>query len=442
MALSTQPYKGARDFYPEDKRLQKYLFTKLREVAERFGYEEYDAPVLEPIELYLAKTGEEIVNEQTYAFEDRGGRQVALRPEMTPSVSRLVAAKRQELAYPLRLFNIGGRWRYERPQRGRYREFYQLDVDLFGVEDVQAELEIIQVADSALKVFGAKPDMYSIRLNSRKLIDYILLEYLGLDEVQAYSIAKLIDRMSKIDRAEFITQADAICSPSQRDAGTVEKLLDVLAAKRFTQLPPVLQTHKSVAELQQLLKRLTEAGITNAEFDITLMRGLDYYTDVVFEVYDTSPENNRSMFGGGRYDGLVGLFGVEPLPTVGFAMGDAMLLNFLEVHDLLPTLQAETDAYVVLAGDVFDKAQKPIAELRAMGLNLAVDLSGKKIGDQFKVADKKGITYAIIIGEKELAEEQFTLKNLHTGIEEKHGLERIVSIVKDHRHQDDEILQS
>src|ERR1700761_1728831 len=135
MALSTQPYKGARDFYPEDKRLQKYLFGVMRSVVERYGYEEYDAPILEPLDLYLAKTGDEIVNEQTYAFEDRGGRQVVIRPEMTPSVSRMVAGKRQELAYPTRWYNIGGRWRYERPQRGRYREFYQLDVDVFGIDN-------------------------------------------------------------------------------------------------------------------------------------------------------------------------------------------------------------------------------------------------------------------------------------------------------------------
>src|SRR3954471_4426464 len=147
MALSTQPYKGARDFYPEDKRLQKYMFSRLRQVAERFGYEEYDAPVLEPLEIYKAKTGDEIVNEQTYAFEDRGGRKVAIRPEMTPTVSRMVAGRRQELGYPLRWYSIPNLWRYERPQKGRLREHWQLNVDIFGVEEPYAELEIIMLAD-------------------------------------------------------------------------------------------------------------------------------------------------------------------------------------------------------------------------------------------------------------------------------------------------------
>src|ERR1700748_3133984 len=166
MALSTQPYKGARDFYPEDKRVQKYMFGKLRAVAERFGYEEYDAPILEPLEIYLAKTGEEIVNEQTYVFEDRGGRKVVIRPEMTPTVSRMVAAQRQELAYPLRWYSIPNLWRYERPQRGRLREHWQLNVDIFGVKDTSAELEMIMLVNDIFKAFRATPDMYEIRLNS------------------------------------------------------------------------------------------------------------------------------------------------------------------------------------------------------------------------------------------------------------------------------------
>lgn len=440
MALSTQPYKGARDFYPEDKRLQKYLFSKIRSVVENFGYEEYDAPILEPLDLYLAKTGEEIVNEQTYAFEDRGGRQVAIRPEMTPTVSRMVAAKRQELAYPLRWYSIPNLWRYERPQKGRLREHWQLNVDLFGVADVKANLEIIQVADAIFRSFGAKPDMYTIKLNSRKFMDYILIDYLGLDSVAALSIAKLIDRMHKIDRAEFVTQADAICSPSQREEGVVEKLLDVLAAKRFSQLPQAVQQHESLLGIKQVMGLLEEVGIANAVFDVTVMRGFDYYTDIVFEINDNHPENNRSMMGGGRYDGLVGLFGVEPVPTVGFGLGDVTLAEFVKGHELLPELHSETEAYVVLAGDIFEQAQKPIGELRKMGLNVAVDLSGRKIGDQFKTADKKGIQYAIIIGQKELDDARFTLKNLHTGVEEQHGLERIVSIVKDYRQQDDDDL--
>jgi len=433
MALSTQPYKGARDFYPEDKRLQKQLFKTMRKVVERFGYEEYDAPLIEPLELYAAKTGDEIVNEQTYSFTDRGGRQVAIRPEMTPTVSRMVAAKRQELPYPLRWYSIPVNWRYERPQRGRLREFWQLNVDLFGVGDLSAEQEIIQVADEVMQAYGAKRSQYSIRLNSRKLTDSFLLEYLRLDQVQAHTFSKLIDKMHKITHAEFVAQTDALLTPSQRESGIGDHLLEVLKAEELQELPEKLQRHPSVLELKQLMDLLQKANIKNVIFDFTLMRGFDYYTDIVFEVFDTNPENNRSMFGGGRYDGLVGLFGAEPVPTVGFAMGDVTLTNFLETHDLMPRLRPETDACVVLIGDVYEYTLPMLADLRQMGVNVAVDLTGRKPASQIKSAVKKGVPYAIFVGEKELADERYTLKNLDTGKEERHSLQRIVAIVRDYR---------
>jgi histidyl-tRNA synthetase len=210
MALSTQPYKGARDFYPEDKRAQKYMFNAMRRVVESFGYCEYDAPIIEPIELYLSKTSEEIVVEQTYNFLDRGERHVTLRPEMTPSVSRMVAAKRQELPYPLRWYSIPNLWRYERPQHGRLREHWQLNVDIFGVPGIEADHEVILVADSILKAFGAKLDMYEIRVSSRALINWLLLEYLRLDNMQAAALTRLIDRMHKMPEKDFMGHVDAL----------------------------------------------------------------------------------------------------------------------------------------------------------------------------------------------------------------------------------------
>jgi histidyl-tRNA synthetase len=418
MALSKQPYKGARDFYPPDKRLQKYMFSKWREVAERFGYEEYDAPILEPLEIYLAKTGEEIVNEQTYAFEDRGGRKVVIRPEMTPTVSRMVAAQRQELAYPLRWYSIPNLWRYERPQRGRLREHWQLNVDIFGVAGIGAEYEIITLVDAMFKAYGASREMYEIRLNSRQLMDRALGEYLGLDEQEAHDISKLIDRMAKLERGKFIAAVDAVLSAQHREAGVTEKLLSLLDTKELTKLPAELKKHASTRELQEMLNMLSDAGIKNARFDITLMRGFDYYTDIVFEVFDTHPDNSRSMLGGGRYDGLVGLFGVAPVPTVGFGWGDVTLANFLELHHLIPELRPEVDAYVVLVGDVAAAAQKPISELREKGINVAADLTGRKLGDQLKVADKKGLAYALVIGEDEIKSGKYKLKDMKTGDEQ------------------------
>ncbi len=430
MALSTQPYKGARDFYPEDKRRQKYIFAKLRDVAERFGYEEYDAPILEPLDIYLAKTGEEIVNEQTYVFEDRGGRKVVIRPEMTPTVSRMVAGRRQELAYPVRWYSIPNLWRYERPQRGRLREHWQLNVDIFGVADSSAEVEVITLVDAVFKSYGAAADMYDIHLNNRQLVDFILRDYLGLDETEAHATSKLIDRMHKLERDAFIAQADEIVSADKREAGVVEKLLGVLDVKSLKELPDAVRQTEAAMELEAMLEALQAAGITNAQYDPSLMRGFDYYTGIVFEVFDTHPDNNRSMLGGGRYDGLVGLFGVAPVPTVGFGWGDVTLANFLELHNLLPALPPETDVYVVLVGEVQTAAQKPIAELRAAGLNVAVDLSGRKLGDQFKIAEKKGIERVLIIGEAELSTGQFTLKNLGSSEEIKADVAGVVKALR------------
>jgi histidyl-tRNA synthetase len=440
MALPTQPYKGARDFYPEDMRLQKYLFATLREVVERYGYEEYDAPILESLELYKAKSGEEIVNEQTYTFEDRGGRQVVIRPEMTPTVSRMVAARRQELGYPLRWYSIPNLWRYERPQKGRLREHWQLNVDLFGIDGTAAENELIHVTDSIMRRLGADHSMYKIRLNDRRFIDHLLHSYAGFDEVQSQSIGKLIDRMHKMEPADFQTQLDALCTPSQREDGTTERLLAVLSVGQLENLPPELVEHESLKDLKELLTNLLDDNIANVVFDPTLMRGFDYYSGIVFEVFDVSPDNNRSLFGGGRYDGLVGLFGVDPVSTVGFGMGDVVLADFLETHGLLPKLLPETHLYAVVVDEpLIPRAEKVVTQLRKEGVNVALDISGKSLDKQFKTANKKGVPYVVVIGKKELDDDRYILKDMQSGIEETHGVERIASIVEDARRPNLEV---
>lgn len=427
MSLSTKPYKGARDFYPEDKRIQKYMFGVLRKVVESFGYQEYDAPILEPLELYLAKTSEEIVAEQTYSFVDRGGRNVTLRPEMTPSVSRMVAGRRQELAYPVRWYSIPNLWRYERPQHGRLREHWQLNVDIFGVASVAADHETILIADSILQAFGAKRSSYEIRISSRALVNWLMLEYLRLDYTQSVAFMRLIDRMARIDAKDFATMADALLSPAQRETDVLQRLMALLSVKRLAELPLATRQHPSVAELAKLLQMLEKNGVDNAVFDPTLMRGFDYYTNIVFEVFDKHPDNNRSMFGGGRYDGLVAEFGVDPVPTVGFGMGDVTLQNFLTANKLLPALAPETDAVVILIGDIYETAQKTLTTLRDEGLRIAIDSSGRKLDSQIKAAAKSGIPYVIFLGEHELASQRFKLKELISGEETELSLERLVS---------------
>jgi histidyl-tRNA synthetase len=431
MALSTQPYKGARDFYLAEKRLQKYMFSKWRECAERFGYEEYDAPILEPVEIYLAKTGDEIVNEQTYVFEDRGGRKVVVRPEMTPTVSRMVAGKRQELPYPLRWYSIPNLWRYERPQRGRLREHWQLNADLFGVASTDAELEMITLVDEIFKSFGAEPDMFEIRINHRGLVDFMLKDYLALSEESIHSTGKLIDKMHKMERPEFISKLDAVLTDKERENGATENLLRLLDIGSVSDLPDEFKNQGSYKELASVLESLKALGLHHARFDATLMRGFDYYTGIVFEVFDTDPANNRSMMGGGRYDALVGLFGVDPVPTVGFGWGDVTLANFLETHHLVPELKPETDVYVALAGDLFKEVQSVLKELRSKGLNVTVDMSGKKLGNQIKTADKLGVNLVLIIGGDEISSGQFKLKNLQSGQEKTVNLEDIAKLVKE-----------
>lgn len=406
--LSTTPYKGTRDYYPEDKFIQNYIFSVWRGVVEQFGYVEYGAPILEPLDIYAAKSGQELVNDQTYVFSDRGGRTVAIRPEMTPTISRMVAGRRQELAYPARLYSIANFMRYERPQRGREREFWQLNVDVFGVDNLQADVEIISIADLILKRLGGKSEDYTIRINSRPLINTMMAQYLGLDEIQAQQMTKLFDRRDKITDQDFREQVSLILgSESDERIGRVAQILD---AHSIGDLPEELQQSQSIADLRQVFEKLEKAGVEAARFDPTLMRGLDYYTGTVFEVFDTHPDNNRSLFGGGRYDGLVGLFGAEPISAVGMAPGGTMIENFMAVRGLVPAYAPKVKAYIVVIDEAFDKANELARNLRDAGIAVEVDITGRKLDRQIKTAVKKSINQVIFVGSHD--EEIFSVKNL------------------------------
>lgn len=422
-SLSTQPYKGTRDYYPEDKFIQNHIFSAWRRVVERYGYEEYGAPILEPIDLYAAKSGQELVNEQTYVFTDRGGRTVAIRPEMTPSVSRMVAARRQELSYPARLYSIANFMRYERPQRGREREFWQLNVDVFGVDHVEADIEIVTIADAILKELGGKSEDYVIRLNNRHFINYMMVQYLGLDEVQAQQMVKLFDRRGKITDSDFKEQAELIFGQASDER--FEKIASLLDARSLDMLPEELHAAPALSDLRAVYDGLIAAGVTSIVFDATLMRGLDYYTGTVFEVFDTHPDNNRSLFGGGRYDGLVGMFGAEPISAVGMAPGNSMIENFLAVHGLLPVYSPKTDVYMVVIDDAYQKATTLASALRMAGVSVEVDISHRKFDKQLKVGLKKGIRYLLFVGSKD--DETFSLKDTSTGEETSLTAEQLVA---------------
>jgi histidyl-tRNA synthetase len=281
--------------------------------------------------------------------------------------------------------------------------------------------------------------MYEIKINSRSLINWLFLEYMRLDYPQSVALTRLIDRMNKMPEKDFMGHAEAILNQTQIDAGILKHLSSILKCKKISDLPLVTQQHPAVAELKRLIGMLSDNGVKNIVFDISLMRGFDYYTNIVFEVFDTDPDNNRSMFGGGRYDGLVELFGVEPVPTVGFGMGDVTLQNFLQSHHLMPIIHPETDAVAILIGDVYAKSQSSLKAMRSDGARIAVDASNRKIEAKIKAAVKADIPFVIFIGDEELQSQRFKLKNLSSGQEHEHSLERIVSIL-DARHNPEDNL--
>ena len=431
MSLSTKPYKGARDFYPEEKRVLDYITNVWKNSCLSFGYEQYDAPLIEPAELYSSKSSEEIVNEQTYIFTDRGDRQVVIRPEMTPSVSRMVAGKRQELVYPLRLFSIPNVWRYERPQRGRLREHWQLNADLFGVDNLDGDFEIIMLADTIMRNFGAKASDFVIKISSRKLINYIFSDFLKISPPEQEKLVRLIDKKNKMSADSFNNALNEILTDSiNSNSGLPNDINELLSINEISDLPEDISRQESYSKLIQLLEMLSGSGVNNIKYDISLMRGFDYYTDIVFEIFDTDPNNNRSLFGGGRYDGLVGLFGVEPVPTVGFGMGDVTIRDFLETHNLLPELASEIDAVVIPIGIDVIKIQGILKTLRNNGVRLAVDSTDKKIDKKIKNTTKRGIKFVLFIGEDELVSNEFRVKNLDTGEETTDEISSIATILK------------
>jgi len=405
--LSTDPYKGTRDFYPEDLAMQKFIFDKAQKTAENFGYEEYNTPVIEPTELYKAKTGEEIVNEQTYTFDDRGKRSVTLRPEMTPSIARIIAKKRRELSFPLRWYSIQNFFRYERPQKGRLREFWQLNTDIFGVAGLEAEVEMISLGYEIMKSLGAKDEDFVIKINYAGILAKVLKQDidLQLNEEEILKTIKTIDRKGKISSEEFENRVKG-----QLGGEKGQKLIRKLE-KEISEKAKQDEEFKKCIELG---KKLEEKGI-KTELDPQLVRGFDYYTGIVFEFFDTNPENNRSLFGGGRYDDLLDIFESEKIPAVGFGMGDITMQNFLELRNLLPKYQPKTNLYLcTLSSQYFDDANQLATQLRKQGLNIAINYSDKKIGDQIAVANKKNIPYVICIGEDEVQNKKYKLKNMKT----------------------------
>jgi histidyl-tRNA synthetase len=394
-------------------RLRNWFFGVIRNVLEKSAFDEYNGPMLESLELYAAKSGEEIANKQTYNFADRGGRMVAIRPEMTPSVARIVAAKMGELNFPLKWFSIPNMYRYERPQHGRLREFWQLNVDIFGCDTYEADLDVIESAISLLLAFGADETMFRVHINNRRFFNDVIAAICKSDAEHARAVSKVIDRKDKVDRESYEKDLREL-GLSDEQIAQIDGLY-TMDVKSATALCPDSLGSK---ELVSLFEMLEKTGLDKyCVFDFGIIRGLDYYTGTVFEVFDEAPENNRAMFGGGRYDNLVGMFQKNAkISGVGYGMGDVTLESFLLTHKLVPDLnKGETKVLVTRFDDVpYEKYLDVVNTLRDSGVTASIYVGTKKFGKQIDYAVKGHYSHVVIMGASEFDSGIVKIKNLES----------------------------
>ena len=394
--------RGTREFYPEDMVLRQWIYGLIRKVSESFGYQEYDGPFLETLELYAAKSGEELVKEQSFVFEDKGGNQVTLRPELTPSLARMVAQKQHQLSYPLRWWSFGPFWRYEKPQKGRTREFFQWNADMIGLDSIQADAEVIALCATFLREAGLTPDEVKIFVNDRQLMEEEL-QRLGFQKDEQKLIFKLIDRRDKLSAQAW----EAYVLESGFDNDQLEKLVGLIQNNELW---------KTSEKLTETFKLLDYYGVgAYIQFDTRIIRGLDYYTGVVFEAKDIS-EKNRAILGGGHYGNLVEEVGGDSLPGVGFAMGDVVFPLVLESCGKLPELNAMPANVLVTVFDEesYKASVALVNRLRAAGMAAVLYPKPDKLGKQFKNADRTGFKVALVIGPDELQKGEVVLKDLAT----------------------------
>lgn len=395
--------KGTRDFHPELQARQRWLREKIRQVSESFGYQEYEAPYLERLDLYAARSGEELVRKQSFVFQDRGGDWVALRPELTPSLARMVATRRQDIPRPIRWWSFGPFWRYERPQRGRTREFWQWNIDLLGVVSPWADAELAAVAAEFFRAVGLGPETIRILVNDRRLVEAQLKSLSIPDEKQ-------VDVLHWIDRREAM--------PAERwREGAAETGLTLRQVDDLESMLAQTDAWRQSAELVQFFDAVAAMGAQEyVTYSAGVVRGLDYYTGIVFEARDTAGKL-RAILGGGRYDDLVGDVGGEPIPGVGFAMGDVVLGHLLHDTRTFDSLPRSPTQVLVLAFPEVAPAEsvRLAAELRQMGIRAEWYPEADRVPKQLKYADRQKIPWAAILGPDELRQGTVTLKDLRAG---------------------------
>ena len=431
--LSTQPYKGARDFYPQDMQIRNYIFGTWKKVCKLYGYEEYDFPILEPFEIFAAKTGEEIVNQQLFSFEDKSGRKLAMRPEITPGTVRMLAARYKALVKPIRWFMIGNNWRYEQPQKGRGREFYQLEVNIFGSANIAADFEIFSIIIDLMKAFGANETMFSLSVSDRRLVTGLLEDALSLTDAQILGTRRLMDRRSKMSKDAFESTLQVI----GLDKAQIQKVEQFMSSsfENLSQviLPSILTANEGYQNLLNLFELLKQVDLAKfCKFDPSIIRGFDYSDGLVYEVFDKNPKNTRSLFGGERFDKLIQIFGDCDLPATGFAMGDVTLNEFLLGWSLIPNLRQQPDFLVALwpknSSDYIKTANYVATKLRDTGKSVVVWVDpNTKLEKQLKYANRKEIPQVVIIGKTELENNTVTIKDMQTGSQETKPLDNFLN---------------
>lgn len=425
-----QTLPGFREFYPPDCAARNYIFHRFRQITKRFGFEEYDAPLLEPLELFTLKSGEEIVA-QLFNFADRGGRLVALRPEMTPSLARMIGARAASLKRPIRWCNIGENFRYERPQKGRLRSFYQMNADLLGSQNVAADGEMISLLIDLLRSFGLSAKDFQIRLSDRKLWVFHL-QNLGISEPQIPAVLQIIDKMEREPAeitAQKLQQIDSACSndillgiSELGNCHSLEELKTFFKSKKNAAIEARLNDWES------LLARLSASGADKyIRIDFCIVRGLAYYTGFVFEAFECGSQA-RALAGGGRYDDLVKKLTAIDVPAVGFALGDVTLGNLLKEKNLLPTYAAAPQIVMIFEPATQERALSLCQQLRREQISVIFDLNeSTSFSKQLRTADKCDATYALLLGQDELNNGLLTLKNLQLGTSKQLSLAELLS---------------
>jgi histidyl-tRNA synthetase len=419
--MDWQAPKGTRDFYPEDTIIRDYIFDSWKKSCLKYGFEPYDAPVFEHLEVYTQKSGDEIEG-QLYTFEDKAGRKLALRPELTPSLARMVAAKCRELKKPMKWYSIPKLFRYEKMQKGRLREFFQLNMDILGIEEVSADAELIAAAIDMLRDLGLEAGDFQVHVSSRTLLEQLFL-FVGVLPQSLLKLYGILDKMNKVSPQNFSLMIDDFFA-DENLAGAVKK---ILAAKNLDDILAINCEIESVLEIKRLFEYLENLGFADyVVFDISIVRGLAYYTGIVFEIFDKK-RTMRALAGGGRYDKLVELYGGQSTPAVGFAVGDVVLGDLLKELGKIPQIKRTCDLFIVSFDKNVDNLLKTVKKIREAGLSVQYPLKLGNFTKQMKQADEAGAKIVLFVGSQEENEGNYKIKIMESGEEKILPMEQILS---------------